>query len=97
MDKDETRRLMQELERRVELVDAGSRELAFDEPDQAALVAAGFEAEPVRRMLGSAWWPEMIAEVLETPEFCGAGEDAEQILGYARDVVTEYIRKRFDP
>jgi hypothetical protein len=46
-------------------------------------------------LLAAPWIPEMFAEVLETPELCEPGNSVEQVLRYARDVVGEYVRKRF--
>ena len=97
MDKKEIRRLMDELSGRVTLASSEGRELRFDPPDEAALVALGFDERAVGRMLSAEWWPEMIAEIVETPEFCGADEPPAEVLRYGRDVVVEYIRKRFKP
>jgi hypothetical protein len=83
------------LERRVCLADQGSRTIEFEMPGEGELLEAGLNPEGVRRLLAAPWLSEMVSEVLETPEFCEPGDSPEQVLGYARDVVGEYIRKRF--
>jgi hypothetical protein len=83
------------LESRVRLAEEGSRSVAFEMPGEAELLEAGLDPEGVRRMLAAPWLPEMVSEVLETPEFCEPEDSPEQVLRYARDVVGEYIRKRF--
>lgn len=91
----ELREVIAHLERRVRLVDGGSRTVAFDMPDEAELLAAGLSPEGVRRLLAAPWLEEMVSDVLETPEFCEPEDSPDQLLRYARDVVGEYIRKRF--
>ena len=59
------------------------------------VLEAGLNPEGVRRLLAAPWLADMASEILETPEFCEPEESPEQLLGYARDVVGEYIRKRF--
>ncbi len=97
MTPDELRSLMEYLRQRVRLVDPDSRELEFQEPSEDRLVKAGFDAAAVRRLLTAPWWPEMVEEIIETGELCEPDETAEQVLDYARDVVVEYLRKRFEP
>lgn len=90
--------LMAELEKRVRLAEnaeGGDTRVVFDAPSADDLVAAGTPEVDARRLLGAAWWHEMVEEIIETPSFCGAEEPPEQVLRYARDVVSEYIRKRF--
>ena len=41
------------------------------------------------------WWDEMVADIVETPDMCAPDDSPQQVLGYAKDVVSEYIRKRF--
>lgn len=87
--------MMAYLERRVCLADQGSRTIEFEMPGEGELLEAGLNPEGVRRLLAAPWLSDMVSEVLETPEFCEPGDSPEQVLGYARDVVGEYIRKRF--
>ncbi len=97
MTADELRSLMAHLQQRVQLADPNTRELVFQQPTEDELVDAGFEAAAVRRLLAASWWPEMAGEVVETSEFCEPDETPEQVLRYARDVIVEYVRKRFEP
>ena len=83
------------LEGRVRLAEAGSRTVAFEMPGEDEMIEAGLDPEGVRRLLAAPWLSEMASEVLETPEFCEPDDSPEQVLRYARDVVGEYVRKRF--
>ncbi|HSN56872.1 MAG TPA: hypothetical protein VLT32_19535 [Candidatus Sulfomarinibacteraceae bacterium] len=73
----------------------GDREVVFEPPEVSEMAAAGLDEATVGRLLAAPWWPEMIADVLETPEFADSKASPEIILGYARDVIQEYIWKRF--
>ena len=59
------------------------------------MIGAGLNAEGVKRILRVPWWEEMVEDIVETPDMCDPDDSPEQILEYARDVVSEYIRKRF--
>ena len=83
------------LERQGLLVDEDSRNIAFEMPSEGELLGAGLNPEGVRRLLAAPWLSDMVSEILETPEFCEPEESSEQLLRYARDVVGEYVRKRF--
>ena len=37
---------------------------------------------------------EMTADIVETPDLCEASDPPQQVLEYAKDVVSEYLRKR---
>ncbi len=87
------RALMRHLESQVVLADDGA--IRFDVPDRDALLAAGLEPEAVDGLLSAPWLEEMATDVVETREFCEPDASDDEVLGYARDVVTEYIRKRF--
>jgi hypothetical protein len=97
MEPDELREIMDFLRQRVQL-EAGEAVgrvvLRFDAPSVAEMAAAGLNAEGSQSILGAPWWDEMVTEVVETPEMCEAEDTPEQVLAYARDVVSEYIRKR---
>ncbi|MCG6923320.1 MAG: hypothetical protein LJF15_19885 [Acidobacteria bacterium] len=95
MTPEELRSVIAYLEGRVRLADEASRSIVFEMPSEGELLEAGLNPEGVRRLLGAFWLPDMVSEILETPEFCEPEESLEQLLGYARDVVGEYIRKRF--
>ena len=92
---EELREVIAHLERQVRLADEDPRSIAFEMPSEGELLAAKLNPEGVRRLLAAPWLSEMVAEVRETPEFCEAEESSEQLLRYARDVVGEYVRKRF--
>ena len=95
MTAEELRRMIAWLEKRVALSEPGSREVRFEPPVEDELVAAGFEVDAVRRFLAAPWFDEMVGDVRETPEFADPSDPPEQVLRYARDVIGEYIRKRF--
>ena len=95
MTPEDLRSLIAYLELHVRLADEDSRSIVFEMPSEGELLEAGLDPEGVRRLLDAPWLSDMVAEILETPEFCEPEESSEQLLGYARDVVGEYIRKRF--
>lgn len=98
MTPEELRAIMTYLRERVNL---GPRQadgpvvIAFQAPTEEEMVAAGLNAEGVKRILGVPWWEEMVADIVETPDMCDPSDPSQQVLDYARDVVSEYIRKRF--
>lgn len=67
----------------------------FETPTEDRMIDAGLNAEGVRRLLRVPWWNEMVTDIMETPGFCEADDSPEQVLEYAKDVVSDYIRKRF--
>lgn len=96
MTPEQLRAVIASLEARVSLAAPGPPPvIAFAAPDPADLGRLGVAADEVRRLLDAPWWPEMVADIVETPDVCGAEETLETVLGYARDVVSEYVRKRF--
>ena len=94
MTPEKLREMMSYLEDRVRLGEDG-RSVVFNRPAAEEMISAGLDADGSRRFLASPWLDEMIEEVVETPEFCDPSDSGEQVLRYARDVVIEYIRKRF--
>jgi hypothetical protein len=97
MSPEELRAVMTFLQQRVRLRDPGGKEISFDQPSEAELTAVGGDAGGVRRLLSADWWPEMVEEIVETADFCEPDDSPEQVLAFARDVVVEYLRKRFQP
>ena len=93
MQPDDLRRLMEYLQDQVTM--SGSQSIVFEIPDEPTLLSAGLDAETVRQLLSAPWLDEMVADVRETPDFCGPEETPAEVLRYARDVVVEYLRKRF--
>jgi hypothetical protein len=69
--------------------------ITFATPTEEEMLAAGLNAEGVKRILRVPWWQEMVADIEETPDMCDPDESPKQVLAYARDVISEYIRKRF--
>jgi len=69
--------------------------ITFLVPTEEEMIGAGLEVDGVRRILKAPWWDEMVTDIIETPEFCDSGDPPEQVLEYAKDVVSDYIRKRF--
>jgi hypothetical protein len=95
MTPDDVRKLIAYLEDRVRLDTTGGRTIVFDPPGAETMLDAGVHPDAVRQILSAPWLGEMVADVRETPEFCDPGDPSEQVLRYARDVVGEYVRKRF--
>ena len=97
MTPDELRAIMEFLRQRVHLKDRGAEgevAIGFDTPTVDEMARAGLNPEGCRQILDTPWWGEMVADILETPQLCDPGDPPEQVLEYARDVVSEYIRKR---
>ena len=76
--------------------DTGSQiVITFLAPTEDDMIDAGLNAEGVKRLLQASWWDEMVTDIIETPEYCDPSDSPQQVLEYARDVVSDYIRKRF--
>jgi len=69
--------------------------ITFLAPTEEDMIDAGLNAEGVKRLLQAPWWDEMVTDIIETPEYCDPSDSPQQVLLYARDVVSDYIRKRF--
>jgi len=97
MTPDELRAIMDFLRQRV-LLEGGGADgevaIAFDAPSADEMARAGLNPEGCRQILDAPWWDEMATDVVETPEMCDPEDPPEQVLEYARDVVSEYLRKR---
>ena len=93
MTPEDLRRLMSYLEEQVRLT--ADSKVQFELPDESRMLDDGIHPEAIPQLLAAPWLEEMVVDVLETPDFCEPGETPEQILRLARDVVQEYIRKRF--
>ena len=68
--------------------------IMFDAPNLDAMTDAGLDSEGSQEILNAGWWDEMVTDIIETPDFCEPDDPPEQVLIYARDVVTDYLRKR---
>ncbi len=99
MTPDELRAIMSFLQQRVLLEDtgaAGGVAIRFDAPTADEMAKAGLNADGSKRLLDAPWWDEMVEDIVETPDMCDADDPPEKVLEFARDVVSEYIRKRFE-
>lgn len=94
MQPEDLRRLMEYLQNLVGVSE--SRNIVFEVPDEGTMLEAGLEADIVRQLLSAPWLQEMISDVRETPDFCSPEDTPDQVLRYARDVVVEYLWKRFE-
>ncbi len=96
VDPSDIRRAREILLQRVSLeAGEGGCVVRFAAPDRDELLAAGVGAAVVDRIVGAAWYEEMVEAVIETPEYCDPGDPPEVVLGFARDAIEEYISKRF--
>lgn len=90
---DALRALMQHLQSLVELRPDGT--ISFAVPDREELVATPLDPAAVDGLLAAPWLDEMVTDVVETPEFCEPDADPDEVLRWARDVISEAIRKRY--
>ncbi len=89
------RDIVEYLQNRVCLIAETERDIAFSPPTAQEMNAAGLDEDTVSQLTSAPWWQEMVDDIVETPEFAEPEASAEVVLGYARDVVQEYIGKRF--
>ena len=68
--------------------------ITFLAPTEEEMISAGLNAEGVKQLLHVPWWEEMVTDIIETPDYCDPGDSPQQVLEYAKDVVSDYIRKR---
>lgn len=94
MHADDLRRIMTWLQERVTLAGPGSSAVAFAPPSAAEMETAGLHPEGIAKVRGAPWWDEMVTDIVETPELCAPDDPPEHVLGFARDVIAEYVRKR---
>jgi hypothetical protein len=98
MTPEELRSIMAYLRERVHLGTEEAKSpvvITFHAPTEEEMVDAGLNAEGVERILCVPCWEEMVTDIVETPDYCDSGDSPQQVLEYARDVVSDYIRKRF--
>ncbi len=96
MTPDDLRDIMAYLRDKVQLETADPIQLKFNAPTKDEMIQAGLNAEGIQQIISAAWWEEMITDIIETPDFCEPDESPEQILEYAKDVVSDFLRKRVD-
>ena len=95
MDREKIVELIDWLKDNVSLDDGeGGVEIIFDEPDAEDFKSTGFYGEIIELTLYSSWWDEMISDLIETPDFAEPGDSTEIVLGYACDLIQEYVSKR---
>lgn len=97
MTPDELRAIMEYLRQRVHLKESGTDgevAVGFDAPTADDMAQAGLNPEGSKQVLESPWWDEMVIDIVETPEMCEPDDPPDQVLEFAQDVVSEYIRKR---
>ena len=95
MEKSDIKRMYEWIQGQVRLVPGlDDPAIAFDAPTAEDFKKNGFNDEMVALTLQSRWWPEMVVDIIDTPEFAEPDETPEQVLQFARDVVVEYFRKR---
>lgn len=93
---DQLRAIAEYLEDRVKLANAKEKDIVFEPPTVAEITAAGLDESTFKRMTSTSWWPEMVDDIIETPDFAEPDATPAVILGYAKDVIREYIGKNFD-
>lgn len=92
---EQLRAIVEHLENRVKLVTAGDCTIAFDPPTVEEITGAGLDAPTFTSLTSAPWWQEMVDDIIETPDFAEPDATPSVVLGYARDVIREYIGKRF--
>jgi hypothetical protein len=93
---DQLRAIVEYLQDRVNLVSEGERTIGFAPPTVEEMANAGLDRATATRLTSAPWWPEMVDDIVETPDFAEPEATPTVVLGYAKDVVTEYIGKRFE-
>ena len=68
--------------------------ITFLAPSKEEMIEAGLNPKGIKAILHAPWWEEMVTDIIETPEYCESDESSQKVLEYARDVVSDYIRKR---
>ena len=96
MDPQDIRNAIQLLKNRVTLTEsaAGDCQVTLEDLDRDGMVALGIAPDLAQHLASADWWPEMIEDVGETPDFCEPDTSPDEILKYARDVIFEYVAKR---
>jgi hypothetical protein len=97
MTPDELRAIMEFLRERVQLEGRGADGavvIRFDAPTVDDMAGQGLNQDGCHQVVSAPWWDEMVEDIVETPDMCDPEDPPEQVLEYARDVVSEYIRKR---
>jgi len=93
---DQLRAIVEYLQDKVILVTDGDRAIAFDPPSADEMTIAGLDGPIATSLTSAPWWEEMVDDIIETPDFAEPDATPTVVLGYARDVIREYIGKRFE-
>ncbi len=72
----------------------GGVKIIFDELDAEDFENAGFGGEIIELTLYSSWWNDMLSDLIETPDFAEPDDSPVIVLGYACDLIQEYVSKR---
>lgn len=91
---DQLRAIVDYLQNRVRLAAEEERNIVFNPPTIDEMIAAGLDEATAGRLLAASWWPELVDDVRETPEFAEPEAPPTVVLGYARDVIREFVGKR---
>lgn len=98
MTPEEIRAMISYLRERVQIKSGETKSpvvITFLAPTKEEMISAGLNTKGVEWILNVPWWEEMVSDIIETPEYCDSSDSAQQILEYAKDVITDYIRKGF--
>jgi hypothetical protein len=98
MTSEELRAIMDYLREKVHITSLDTDDsvvIDFHAPTETEMIDAGLNPDGVKRILGMPWWDEMVEDIVDTPDMCDPEDLPKEVLLYARDVVSEYIRKRF--
>jgi len=96
MTTEELKAIMEYLRAKVCLKDSdNSISIEFNAPTEQNMIDAGLNEQGIKRILNVTWWDEMVEDIVETPDVCDPEDPPHQVLEYAKDVVSEYIRKWF--
>lgn len=93
---DQLRDIVHYLQQRVRHPDDDERAIVFEPPNAEQMIADGLDADAAGAVTAATWWSEMVDDVIETPDFADPSDGPAVVLEYARDVIQEYIWKRFD-
>lgn len=97
MTPDELRSIIEYLRERVGIDPEQAEDgvmITFNAPSINDMIDDGLNIGGSRVVLEAEWWDEMVADIIETPDFCEPDDPPAQVLEYAKDVVSDYLRKR---
>jgi hypothetical protein len=92
---DQLRDIVQYLQNRVKLVTEDEKAITFIPPTAEEMTRDRLDGATVTRLISAPWWSEMVDDIIETPDYAEPDATPMVVLGYARDLIQEYIGKRF--